>query len=51
MISFFISSSARKETVNINIFITSRNGDNEIIKSIRIPNRSTSRIRKWNRFR
>ena len=42
------SSCARKETVDINILVTSRNGDKKIMKSIRITSRPLSRIRKWN---
>ena len=42
------SSCARKETVDINILVTSRNGDRKIMKSIRITSRPLSRIRKWN---
>ena len=39
---------ARKETVNIDILVTSRNGDRKIMPSIRITSRPTSRKRKWN---
>ena len=35
-------SSARKETVDIDILETSRNGDREIMESIRITSRPTS---------
>ena len=42
------SSCARKENVDINILVTSRNGDRKIMKSIRITSRPLSRIRKWN---
>ena len=41
-------SSARKETVDIEILVTTRNGDENIIQSIRITSRPPSRIRKWN---
>ena len=41
-------SCARKETVNIDILATSRDGDRKIMQSIRIMNRPTSRKRKWN---
>ena len=41
-------SCARKETVNIDILATSRDGDRKIMQSIRITNRPTSRKRKWN---
>ena len=34
-------SRARKETVNIDILLTSRNGDRKIIQSIRITSRPT----------
>ena len=40
----------RKETVDIDIIVTSRNGDRKTIQSIRITTIPTSRIRKWNRF-
>ena len=42
------SSCARKETVNIDILVISRNGDRNIMQSIRITSRPTSRKRKWN---
>ena len=45
------SSCARKETVDTDILITSRNCDRKIMQSIRITSRSPSRIRKWNQFR
>ena len=41
-------SCARKETVGIDILVTSRNGDRKIIQSIRITSRPPSRKRKWN---
>ena len=41
------SNCARKETVDINIFVTSRNSDREIMQSIRITSRLPSRIREW----
>ena len=40
------SSCARKETVNIDILVTSRNGDRKIMQSIRITSRPTSRKKK-----
>ena len=40
------SSCARKETVDIDILVTSRNGDRKIMQSIRITSRPTSRKRK-----
>ena len=43
-------SCARKETVDIDIFVTSRNGDRKIMQSIRITNRPPSRKRKWNQL-
>ena len=43
-------SSARKETVDIYILATSRNGDSKIMQSIRITSRPSSRKRKWNQF-
>ena len=39
-------SCARKETVDIDILVTSRNGDREIMQSIRITSRPPSIIRK-----
>ena len=44
------STCARKETIDINILVTSRNGDRKIMQSIRIMSRPPSRIRKWNQF-
>ena len=44
------SSCARKETVGIEIFVISRNGDRKIIQSIRITSRPPSRIRKGNQL-
>ena len=44
------SSCARKETVDIDIIVTSKNGDRKIMQSIRVTNRPTSRKRKWNQF-
>ena len=40
----------RKEAVDIDILVTSRNGDRKIMQSIRITSRPTSRKRKWNHF-
>ena len=40
----------RKETIDIDILVTSRNGDREIMRSIRITNKTPWRIRKWNHF-
>ena len=42
------SSSVRKETVDIDILVTSRNGDRKIMQSIRITSRLSLRKRKWN---
>ena len=44
-------SCARKETVDIDIIVTSRNGDRKIMQSVRISSRPTSRIRKWKKLR
>ena len=47
-------SCARKETVDIDILVTSRNGDRKIMQSIRMTSRTPLRIRKWkqlNQFR
>ena len=43
-------SCARKGTVDIDILVTSRNGNRKIIQSIRITSRPPSRIRIWNQF-
>ena len=43
-------SCTRKETVDIDILATSKNGDRKIMQSIRITSRPLSRIRKWNQF-
>ena len=39
-----------KETVDIDILVTSRNGYRKIMQSIRITSRPPSRIRKWNQL-
>ena len=44
------SSCVRKETVQIDILITSRNGDRKIMQSIRIMGRPPSTERKWNQL-
>ena len=44
------SSCASKETVDIDILVTSRNGDRKIMKSIRITRRPPSRKREWNQL-
>ena len=44
------SSCARKETVDIDILVTCRNGDRKIRQSIKITSRPASRIRKWNQL-
>ena len=44
------SSCARKETVDIDILITSRNGDRKIKQSIRITSRPPLRKMKWNQL-
>ena len=41
------SSCARKETVNVDILVTSRNGDRKIMQSIRVTSRAPSRKSKW----
>ena len=40
----------RKETVDIEILVASRNGDRNIMQSIRITRRPPSRKRKWNQL-
>ena len=44
------SSCARKETVEIDILVTSRNGDGKIMQSIRVTNRHPLRKGKWNQL-
>ena len=44
------SSCARKETVDIDIPVTSRNGDRKIMQSITITSRPPLRKRKWNQL-
>ena len=41
-------SCARKETVDIDILVTSRSGDRTNMQTIRISSRSPSQKRKWN---
>ena len=43
-------SRVRKETVDIDIIVTSRNGDRKIMQSIRVTSRPPSRKRKWNQL-
>ena len=43
-------SCARKETVDIDILLTSRNGDRKLMESMRITSRTLSRKRKWNQL-
>ena len=43
-------SRARKETVDIDILVTSRNGDRNIMQSIRITSTPPSRKKKWNQL-
>ena len=44
------SSCVRKETVDIDILVTSRNGERKIMQSIRITSRHTLRKREWNQL-
>ena len=44
------SSCARKETVDIDVLVTSRNGDRKIMQSIRIMSRPPLRERKQNQL-
>ena len=44
------SSCAGKETVDIDILVTPRNGDRKIMQSIRITSRPPLRKRKWNQL-
>ena len=43
-------SHVRKDTVDIDILVISRNGDRKIMQSIRITSRPSSRKRKWNQL-
>ena len=43
-------SRVRKETVDIDILVTSGNGDRNIMQSIRVTSRPLSRKRKWNQL-
>ena len=44
------ASCTRKETFDIDILVTSRNGDRKIMQSIKITSRPPARKRKWNQF-
>ena len=44
------SSCPRKEIVDIDILVTSRNGDRKIMQSIRIMSGPHKRKRKWNQL-
>ena len=44
------SSCVSKETVEIDIHVTSRNGDRKIIQSIRTTSRPILRKRKWSQL-
>ena len=44
------SSCARKETVDIDILVTSGNGDRKIMQSIRITSRPPTSKIKWNQL-
>ena len=43
-------SCVRKEAVDIDILVLSRNGNRNIMQSIRITSRAPWRIRKWNQL-
>ena len=43
-------SCAKKETVDIDILVTSISSDRKIMQSVRITSRPTSRKRKWNQL-
>ena len=45
------SSCARKEAIDIDVLVTSKNGDRKIMQSIRIMSIPPSRKRKLNQFR
>ena len=44
------SSCPKKETVDIDILVTSRNGGKKAMQSIRITSRPPTRKRKWNQL-
>ena len=44
------SSCAKRETVDADILVTSRNGDRKIMQPIRITSRPPTRNRKWNQL-
>ena len=44
------SSCARKETVDIEVLVTSRDDDGKIMQSIRITSTPTTRKRRWNQL-
>ena len=44
------SSCAKKETVEIDVLVRSRNSDRKIMQPIRITSRPPSRKRKWNQL-
>ena len=44
------SSCMRKETVDVDILVTSRNGDRKIMQSITITSTPPSKKRKWNQL-
>ena len=44
------SSCTRKETVDIDILLTTGNDDRKIMQSIRVTSRPASRKRKWNKL-
>ena len=44
------SSCARKKTFDIDILVTSTNGDRKVMQSIKITSRPTSSKRKWNQL-
>ena len=44
------SSCARKGSIDIDILVTSSNGDRKVMQSIRITSRPPLRIRKWNQL-
>ena len=43
-------SHANREIVDIDILVTSRDGDRKIMQSIRITSKTTSRKRRWNQL-
>ena len=44
------SSCVRKETINIEILITPREGDKKIMQPIKMTSGTATKMRRWNQF-